>query len=369
VLVGLERIAFTATFAAIGVACAASSFAAASAVTPHAALTPAQRASIDALVRRTMAAQKIPGISVEVAVGGHTLYARGFGTRSAGAPVTPATVFAVGSITKQFTAACVVMLAEQRSLDLDAPVSRYLAHVPHGDEVTVRELLDQTSGLADYTAQPALQAAVGKDKLTDVTPARLLAMIAQKRLAFQPGARFAYSNTNYLVAGMIVEAVSGEPLGTFLREHVAAPAGMRDMQYLTTSIPDGANVARGYSPKKGRVVAAPRFTMSWARGAGALASTARDLVAWDDAFFHGRIVSPASVRMMTTAVKSDYGYGWVVEPGRGERMIWHNGEIPGVHAMNAYFPGSDLAIVVLTNLGGSKPEDLAKQIKAVVSRR
>jgi CubicO group peptidase (beta-lactamase class C family) len=283
--------------------------------------------------------------------------------------VTPATVFAVGSVTKQFTAACVVMLAEQRSLDLDARVSRYLPNVPHGDEVTVRELLDQTSGLADYSAQPALQSAVGKDRLTTVSTARLLAMIARKPLAFKPGARFAYSNTNYLLAGMIVEAVSGEPLGAFLREHIAAPAGMRGMQYLTTSIPDGKNVARGYSPKNGRVVAARRFTMSWAGGAGALASTAHDLVTWDDAFFHGRIVSPNSVRMMTTAVKSDYGYGWVVENLRGERMVWHNGEVPGVHAMNSYFPRSDLAIVVLTNLGGSHPEDLAKQIKVIVSRR
>jgi len=335
---------------------------------PALRLTPPQAAAIAGVVRREMAAQKIPGLAIEVAVAGRTVYARGFGMRSPGNPVTNATIFPIGSITKQFTAACVVMLAEQHSLDLDSPVSRYVPSAPHGEQVTVRELLDQTSGLADYSAQPALQAAVGKDKLAKLEPAQLLAMIANKPLKFTPGTRFDYSNTNYVLAGMIVEAVGGEPFGDFLRNHIFEPLGARSMQYLSTSIPSGSNVTRGYGTKDGHLGLVPRITMSWAQGAGALASDTHDLVSWDDAFFHGRVVSPSFVRVMTTRVKEDYGYGWVIDRERGEPMIWHNGAIPGAHAMNAFFPRSNMEIVVLTNIISAKPEDIAKEVRAIVAR-
>ena len=316
-----------------------------------------------------MAAQHVPGLAVEVAVGGRPVYARGFGTRAPGQPVTGTTVFPVGSVTKQFTAACVAILAQDHSLDLDSPVNRYVPNAPHGDRVTVRELLDQTSGLVDYSRQPALQSAIGKDKLTEIRPAQLLAMIAGQPLKFTPGTRFDYSNTNYLLAGMIVEAVSGQPLGSFLRERIIEPLGMHGAQYLKTSIPAGTNVARGYELKKGRASMVRRFTMSWAQGAGALASGAHDLVTWDDAFFHGRVVAPDMVHVMTTAVKEDYAYGWVVERVRGEPMIWHNGEIPGAHAMNAFFPRSNMEIVVLTNLGTAKPEAVAREIAVALRQR
>ena len=333
--------------------------------TGHAAEAPlaaAQAALITTIVHRAMAAQHIPGLAIEVAVGGHSVYARGFGMRAPGKHVRASTVFPIGSITKQFAAACVVMLAEDHSLDLDSPVSRYLPTAPHGERITVRQLLDQTSGLADYSAQPTLQTAVGKDKLNELRPAQLLAMIASKPLKFTPGTRFDYSNTNYLLAGMVVQAVSGEPFGTFLRERITEPLRMRETQYLSTSIPTGSNVARGYSIKHGRAALVPRITMSWAQAAGAIASDTHDLVIWDDAFFHGRVVTPAFVRTMTTPVKEDYGYGWVIEQVRGQRMIWHNGEIPGAHAMNAFFPRSNMEVVVITNLDAAKPEEIAKNV-------
>jgi CubicO group peptidase (beta-lactamase class C family) len=335
----------------------------------EAGLTAAQASTVTTIVHRAMAAQEIPGLAIEVAIAGRPVYARGFGVRSPGRIVTAATIFPIGSVTKQFTAACVVLLAQDHSLDLDSPVSRYLPAAPHGDRVTVRQLLDQTSGLADYSAQPALQSAVGKDKLTEIAPARLLAMIAGKPLKFTPGTRFDYSNTNYLLAGMIVEAVSGEPLGTFLRERITEPLGMRATQYLRTSIPAGSDVARDYGVKNGRATVVRRITMSWAQGAGALASDAHDVVTWDDAFFHGRVVTPDLVRTMTTRVREDYGYGWVVETVHGEPMIWHNGEIPGAHAMNAYFPRSNMEVVVLTNLGTAKPEEIAKDVAVALRRR
>jgi CubicO group peptidase (beta-lactamase class C family) len=331
-------------------------------------LTNAQRVAIDRTVHEAMATQKIPGLAIEVAVGGRTLYARALGVRSLGKPVDGTTVFPIGSITKQFTAACVVILAEEQRINLDSPVSRYIADAPHAREVTVRQLLDQTSGLPDYSAQSELQAAVGKNKLTHLRPQQLMAMIANKPLKFKPGTKFDYSNTNYVLAGMIVKSASGNDYEDFLKAHILRPLDMSATQYLRTSIAQGDDVARGYKLKSRRQTALPPFTMSWAGAAGALASDTHDLVKWDVAFFGGRVVSPSAVKEMTTPVKSDYGYGWVVERVQGDSMIWHNGELPGAHAMNAFFPRSNMEIIVLTNLPEADPEGLAKRVYAVLRR-
>jgi len=259
-----------------------------------------------------------------------------------------------------------MLLAEEHRVDLDSPVSKYVPRAPHGTAVTVRELLDQTSGLPDYSAQPQLQTAIGKNKLRHLLPQQLLDMIRGKALNFTPGTKFNYSNTNYVLAGMIVQAASGESYEDFLNAHIFGPFDMRQTQYLSTSIPQGNDVSHGYEVKAGRLRPLRTFTMSWAGAAGALASSTDNLVKWDGAFFAGRVVSSHAVKVMTTPVKSDYGYGWVISTVRGDSMIWHNGGLPGAHAMNAYFPKSNLEIVILTNLFDANPEGLAKEIYAEV---
>ncbi len=329
-------------------------------------LTSSQSALIDHLVTRQMLALKIPGVSVELAVLGRPIYRRAFGVRAPGKATDNGTVFPIGSITKQFTAACGVLLAEEHRVDLDSPVSKYVPLAPHGTVVTVRELLDQTSGLPDYSAQPQLQVAIGKNKLNHLLPGQLLDMIRGKPLNFTPGTQFDYSNTNYVLAGMIVQAASGESYEDFLNEHILGPLGMHQTQYLSTSIPQGRDVSHGYQVTAGRLKPLRTFTMSWAGPAGALASNTDNLVKWDEAFFGGRVVSSHAVKVMATAVKSDYGYGWVVDTVHGDSRVWHNGGLPGAHAMNAYFPKSSLEIVILTNLLDANPEGLAKEIYAEV---
>lgn len=355
----------------------------ATAATPPINLTSEQRASITNIVSRAMTRQRIPGLVVAVAVAGHPLYERAFGDRAPGKPAEVSTIFPIGSITKQFTAACVMWLAERHRLDVDYPVSRYVANTPHGSEITVKELLDQTSGLADYTSAPALKAALGKGLMNSFSSEQLLALMADKPLRFRPGTKYEYSNTNYVLAGMVIKAVSGETYKEFLRKHILVPLGLRRTQYLRTSVPLGSDVARGYGIESGRVTVLPNFAMSWASSAGALASDANDIIKWDDGFFHGRVVASALVRTMTTPVdtgekfeipfqagmKSYYAYAWVISRFHGYRMIWHNGGFPGAHAMNAYFPSSNMEIVVLTNLFVSNPESIAEQVYAGAWRK
>lgn len=212
----------------------------------------------------------------------------------------------------------------------------------------------------------------GPHKLARLRPEQLIALIANQPLRFKPGTKFEYSNTNYVLAGMLVHKVSGEPYGTFLTKHILEPLKLDRMQYLRTSIPAGPDSARGYKIVKGHFVALPRFTMSWALSAGALASDVGDLIRWDGAFFGGHVVQPALVRTMTTvpplpkASERDYAFGWVVQNVDDHPMIWHNGGLPGAHAMNAYFPQTGWSIVVLTNLYDADPEDIAKALFAIV---
>lgn len=340
-----------------------------SAATPPSQLTDAERRSIDNIVREAIERDRIPGLAIEIAVHGRPLYARAFGERSPGQSVTVTTVFPIGSITKQFTAACVMMLAQTHRVNLDSLVSRYVRNAPHGNEITVRQLLDQTSGLLDYTEEPALQAALGASRLNRLSPVQLLAIVANKPLAFRPGSNVYYSNTNYVLAGMVVEAVSREPFESFLERHILSQLVMHHTSYLDTSVPQGLDVARGYGVKNGRVSILPPFTMSWAGSAGALASNLGDLVKWDDAFFHGRVIKPTAVAEMTRPVKRDYGYAWAIDRIDGESMVWHNGGLPGAHAMNAYFPASDMEIVVLTNIFTSDPEGIARRVHAAATKR
>jgi D-alanyl-D-alanine carboxypeptidase len=330
-----------------------------------------QELAIEKIARTAMQSRHIPGMAIGVGRNGTILYERGFGMRARGWTATGSTVFPIGSITKQFTAACVMQLVDRGRISLDAPVARYVENAPHARQVTVRELLLQTSGLADYTLQPALQNAVGANKLNALTSRRLLDLIESKPLSFKPGTRFEYSNTNYVVAGMIVARVSGQSYETYLKAQILDPQRLNHTQYLKTSVAEGNDASHGYKVVHGRAVELPVFTMSWAGAAGALASDAPDLIAWDDAFFHGSVVSRRSVETMTTpsAQAKDYAMGWAVDRVDGARMIWHNGGLPGAHAMNAVFPQSGYEIVVLTNLFSATPEDIAKQIFGALNGR
>jgi CubicO group peptidase (beta-lactamase class C family) len=346
-----------------------------------AALSPAQVTKIDAIVTVAMAQQHLVGVEVAVGRNGATLFTKGYGLRDKAKdlPVTASTVFPIGSISKQFTAACVMLLVQQGKIDLDAKLATYLPTVPHASEITVREILDQTSGLHDYLEnKPLITAIFGGTWMTHEPFAYYVNLTRGDPLKFKPGTKWEYSNTNYAIAGMLVEKVGGEPYGQFLTQNIFEPQNLTSMQYLTWSIPAGSDVTRGYNYAKGAYTLVPRYDMTWGGAAGAIASTASDLVKWDGAFFGGKVISQSSVEIATTpprgislglpagntqsTIGEGYGFGWVAGHDEGRRIIWHNGGLIGARAMNAVFPDDGLEILILTNATTADPEAISLHI-------
>ncbi|HEV2737429.1 MAG TPA: serine hydrolase domain-containing protein [Candidatus Elarobacter sp.] len=324
----------------------------AAAAAPPAMLSAAQAAPIADAVAKTMAATGTLGVSVTVARGGEIVYANGFGLRDVAAnlPVDAATIFPIGSITKQFTATAIMLLARDRKLQLDAKAAEYVPLAPHATEYTVRQLLQQTTGLANYTAVPAFLATVATS--ATVTPEAMVALIAREPLAFAPGSQFAYSNTNYVVLGMIVEAVARMPYGRFIAERIARPLGLAQLTFGPP--PRGSDLARGYEPQTGTAAVTP-WTPQATFAAGGLYATPADLVRWDEAFFGARLLDAAAVRAMTTppalagSTPSTYAMGWLRDEIDGHTMIWHNGGVIGANTRNAYFPDQRISVVVFGN--------------------
>ncbi|MBV8750893.1 MAG: beta-lactamase family protein [Candidatus Eremiobacteraeota bacterium] len=352
-------------------------------------LTAAQVAAIAKVADGARAAQHIAGMTIGVGRNGTLLFACGYGERDRerGLRADGATVYPLGSITKQFTAAAVMTLAAAGKVDIDAHVAKYVPETPHGDELTVRELLDQTSGLPDYTH--SIDEKKWSAAKLGLAPAEYLRWIDGKPLAFAPGTKFEYSNTNYMVLGMLVERVAGQPFPAYLREHVLTPPGLTATTYLTTyrSAP-GSDATRGYAYEKAHgFKLLDDFSMAWANTAGALAAPVADVIRWDGAFFGHRVVDAAAVTTMTTppqlatpmfpptvakarpdiaALAHGYAFGWVVGEDRGKQLVWHNGGLPGARAMNLTVPSDGLEVVVLTNTSDVAPEKIAVAVARVL---
>jgi CubicO group peptidase (beta-lactamase class C family) len=349
-------------------------------------LSAAQLQQINAIAAQALSAQHISGMQIGIGRRGKVLYVQGYGLRDRAKhlPVTARTVFPIGSITKQFTAAAVMDLVERGKVDLNARVSKYVPKAPHGDQITVRELLDQTSGLPDYLEYKPLLQSIMAGTVRPQMVASMVALVDGKPLHFKPGSKYEYSNTNYALAGMLIAHVSGEPYARFLQQTILRPQHLDAMQYLRTSVPAGTDASRGYDYAKGRFKLLADFSMDWGNAAGALASDATDLIRWDDAYFSGAVIPLSAVRIATTPpsgivmlasknrvnnIGLGYAFGWVQARAEGRRMIWHNGGLPGARAMNAAFPQDGLEIVVLTNATDAQPENVALKIARVIYDR
>jgi len=318
-------------------------------------LSAAQRASVDDAVAKAIAAAGARGASVTVARAGEVVYANGFGLRDvrAGLPVDAATIFPIGSITKQFTAAAIMLLVRDRRVGLDTKAAEYVPLAPHGSEYTVRQLLQQTTGLANYTGVPGFLTAVATSPT--IAPDGLLALVARYPLAFAPGTQFEYSNTNYAVLGMIVEAAARVPYGRFVHERIAAPLSL---VHLTFGPPaGGANVTHGYEARAGDAPV-PSWTPQATYAAGGLYAAPADLVRWDEAFFGGALLDATTVQLMTTppqlpnGARTTYAMGWIRDVLDGHPLIWHNGGVLGANTRNAHFPEQRISIVVFGNTSG-----------------
>ena len=331
-------------------------------------LTPAETARIDRIVDDALTSTGVPSASIAVVRGGRIVLARAYGRQSpAIATATPDALYPIASISKQFTAAAILILRDQGRLSLDDHVSRYIPGITGGDRITIRQLLSHTAGLQDYWPQDYSFAAMEHE----VTPQQIVERWARKPLDFEPGTQWQYSNTGYVVAGMIVERVSGQPLLAFLQRHVFAPLGMHPVDQ---DLAVGPGFPIGYRRNAlGPVRPETPAGRGWLYAAGELAMTASDLARWDIARMN-RALLPAhdwaeqeTPVILSNGVSSNYGLGVAIRDVNGHHAVRHGGEAVGFLSTNIVFPYEREAIVVLVNAWfGNAHDQIARGITDVL---
>ncbi len=326
------------------------------------------RESVDQIAKTALESTGVPSASVAIVKDGQIAYVQAYGDARIEPRVRarPEMRYSIGSISKQFTATAILMLADEHKLSLEDPVSRFLPSLTRANEVTIRELLSHTSGYQDYWPQDY----VPPFMLGQVTPDQILEQWARKPLDFDPGTQWQYSNTNFVIAGLIVEKVSGMPLLRFLRERVFAPIGMEsvvDVDKGPLRDPDATGYLQyGLGPLR----VAPKEAKGWLYAAAELALPAQDLAKWDVGMINQRLLKPASYREMQTEVLlkngegTRYGLGIAVKYELGHRVLEHGGAVSGFAAENMVFPDDRMAVAVLTN---EMPAEAASEIAAKVA--
>ena len=317
---------------------------------------------------RALASGAAPGIALAVVSHGQVVYEGGFGFADVASrvPVTAATRFAIGSLTKQLTAAAIQLLADRGKLSLDDPLAKYVPSLPNAAQITLRMLLDQNSGLHNY---PKL---AEHDWPTTgvIATSKIIAILSSDKPDFPPGSRWEYSNANYAALAAVVEKVAGEPLSDFLAAEIFTPLQMRQSAF---GYGAQAAIAVGYVGKSPEI---PPLSLDLFSGAGAAVSSAHDFALWDIALLGGTLRPKSYLdRVWSDGVVANgeragrYTRGWVITQLAGHRELWHNGLAPqvGGYCYNAVFPDDGLAVVVFTNGFGADglPERMSQEIAAV----
>ncbi len=322
---------------------------------------PTSAPTIDKAVADILAKSGAPSASIAVVKDGTIAYEQAYGTArlEPKTPATPQMRYSIGSISKQFTAAAILMLAEEGKLSLDDRLVRWLPDLTRANEVTIRQILSMTSGYQDFWPQDYVMPMM----LEPATPQGILDRWARKPLDFEPGTKWQYSNTNYVIAGLIVEKVSGMPLFDFLQKRVFTPLHMTTVTD-TDQAPLGPDEpARYMRYALGPLRPAPKEGKGWMYAAGELAMTAHDLALWNVSMIDRALMQPASYRQMETEVLltsgagTRYGLGVSVAMTDGRRRISHGGEVSGFTAQNNVYPDERAAVVVLTNLDATSASD------------
>ncbi|MEO5869074.1 MAG: serine hydrolase domain-containing protein [Gemmatimonadaceae bacterium] len=331
----------------------------------------AATAAVDSIVARALQGGKAAGMSVGVVQGRDTLVLKGYGFADLefDVPTPDRAVYEIGSVTKQFTASSILLLQERGQLSLDDPITKYLPSYPtQGHVITIRRLLDHTSGIKGYTELPEFGNFMRRHEPRD----SLVALFSTKPFDFESGDDMIYNNSAYFLLGLIIEKVSGMPYADFVQKNLFDKAGMSDSRYCS----ENAIVKRrahGYDMSATGLVRAAYLDHLWPYAAGSLCSTAGDLVAWNRALHGGKILSPASYREITTpgtlndGSRLRYAKGLAVHELAGHRVIEHGGGINGFLSSSNYLPDDDAIIVVLVNSAGPvAPDAIAGQIAEAV---
>jgi CubicO group peptidase (beta-lactamase class C family) len=324
-------------------------------------------ARADAYLEARAAAGTFNG-TVLLARGPRTLFVKGYGfaDEEAGTRNGEATRFPTASITKTFTAALVMKLRQDGRLALEDPVCRHLLPCPlHWQSVTLRQLLTHTTGIPDYARTADFPRKMHEPRSTE----QLIAEFRDRPLEFTPGAKYSYSNSNYVLLGAVLEKVGGKPYGELLREKILEPLGMRDSGIEDRN--DGiAKLASGYKPHGVRNVEADPVDPSWLYAAGAVHSTVGDLAKWTQAMRTGAILSREDVALMWSAEHGKYGFGWeLLEPSPqtlNRRLVFHSGGTTGFATDLLYYPDEDVTVILLANLLPVPLADISRDLSAIV---
>lgn len=309
-----------------------------------------------------------PGAAVIVRKNGETVFRKGYGLADLelGVPVEPDMVFRLGSVTKQFTAVSILLLAQEGKLGLQDEITKLLPDYPtQGRKITVEHLLTHTSGIQSYTDLAEWLPLWRKD----FTLKELIDLFKDKPMQFEPGESWAYNNSGYILLGAIIEKVSGKTYEGFIEANIFKPLGMKQSYYGSAERVIPRRIS-GYQTGKGGFVNAPYLSMTQPYAAGSLLSTVDDLALWSDAVFSGRLVRKEWLDKAFTPYRlkngesSGYGYGWFIADFSGRRSIEHGGGINGFTSYAMTFPEDGLFLSILTNsaIEGRAPEPRAVKI-------
>ncbi len=301
--------------------------------------------------------------TVLVVKNGKALIDQGYGSADLewNIPNSPDTRFRLGSITKQFTAASILLLAERGKLNIDDPISKYLPDAPPAwSKVTIYNVLTHTSGIPSFTGFPDYRSTEWKD----TTPTELVARFRDKPLDFEPGTKFSYSNSGYVLLGYLIEKVSGQTYAEFLQQNIFTPLAMT-----STGIDSNAAIlpqrAQGYRRSPRGIEHDGYISMTIPFSAGALYSTTGDLLKWEQGLFGGKILKPESLTKMTTPFKDGYGCGIFIRTRDSHKVITHGGGIEGFNTSLNFYPDDKLTVIVLGNLTGGAPDQIAASLGKV----
>ena len=313
---------------------------------------PIDTARIDSLVTTDMAARHLVGLSVGVMRDGQVVFVRGYGTanRATGLSVDTLTRFAIGSVTKQFTCAIILQLAAEGKLSVDDPVSKYFPDLTRAADITLRDLMGHVAGYPDYYPLDF----VDRRMLRPISADSLIRWYGRLPLDFDPGTRWSYSNTGFIMLGRIAERVTGRPLERLLRERLFQPLGMRHTDFEPAR--RGAAYAQGYASfALSDMEPAEPEASGWAAAAGGIWSTPSDLLIWDRALMDGRVVAApyfaqmTSPRQLANGSSTGYGFGLGIGMVGADTLLSHGGAVSGFNAANQMIPASRSAVVALAN--------------------
>ena len=323
---------------------------------------------LDSIIRKAVVDKQLIGVSVGVMQNGKVILAKGYGVRdiAAKAPVTPNTMFAIGSVTKQFTCSAMLMLAEQHKLSLSDPVSKYFPSLTRAKDITLIDLGGHLSGYRDYYPLDFVDREMQKAQTADA----IITEYATRPLDFEPRSRYSYSNTGFLILGRVIEKVSGQSFGSVLTTRIFQPLGLTRTAYEPKT--SGSEMARGYTSfALADPFPADPEGAGWAGPAGAIWSTPTDLLAWDRSLLDRKLLSDSSYKVITTPQRltdgrsSGYGCGEGVNDRGLGVVLSHGGAVSGFVAQNTVIPSTRSAVVILSNsdfspIGALNQELIAK---------